>query len=84
MAAAVVPGPLPPGARAAVVDPAASEVASSALRCLAGLAGQVSEGRAEGEVVGGAGLGAAPASYHLTLGARAGLAAASPRPAGPL
>lgn len=84
MAAAVAaPSPLPPGARAPEVDPAASEVASSALRCLAGLAGQVSEGRAEGEVLGGAELGAAPASHHLALGSRSGLAPASARPARP-
>ncbi|RMC00582.1 hypothetical protein DUI87_23198 [Hirundo rustica rustica] len=44
MAAAVAPGPLPPGARAPEIDPAASEVASSALRCLAGLAGQLNLG----------------------------------------
>ncbi|XP_058718366.1 MAP3K12-binding inhibitory protein 1 isoform X2 [Poecile atricapillus] len=45
MAAAVVaPSPLPPGARAPQVDPAASEVASSALRCLAGLVGQLNLG----------------------------------------
>ncbi|XP_014105541.1 PREDICTED: MAP3K12-binding inhibitory protein 1 isoform X2 [Pseudopodoces humilis] len=45
MAAVVVaPSPLPPGARAPQVDPAASEVASSALRCLAGLAGQLNLG----------------------------------------
>ncbi|XP_068049008.1 MAP3K12-binding inhibitory protein 1 isoform X3 [Anomalospiza imberbis] len=45
MAAAVaVPSPLPAGARAPEVDPAASEVASSALRCLAGLAGQLNLG----------------------------------------
>ncbi|XP_071282973.1 MAP3K12-binding inhibitory protein 1 isoform X3 [Agelaius tricolor] len=45
MAAAVAaPSPLPPGSRAPEVDPAASEVASSALRCLAGLAGQLNLG----------------------------------------
>ncbi|XP_005479886.1 MAP3K12-binding inhibitory protein 1 isoform X3 [Zonotrichia albicollis] len=45
MAAAVAaPSPLPAGARAPEVDPAASEVASSALRCLAGLAGQLNLG----------------------------------------
>ncbi|XP_057882484.1 MAP3K12-binding inhibitory protein 1 isoform X3 [Melospiza georgiana] len=45
MAAEVAaPSPLPPGARAPEVDPAASEVASSALRCLAGLAGQLNLG----------------------------------------
>ncbi|KAM4898021.1 MAP3K12-binding inhibitory protein 1 isoform 6-T6 [Sylvia borin] len=43
-AAAVAPGPLPPGARAPQVDPTASEVASSALRCVAGLAGQLNLG----------------------------------------
>lgn len=74
--------PLPPGARAPEVDPAASEIASSALHCLAGLAGQVSDERAEGTVLGGAGLGAAPATHHLASGARAGLALASPRPGG--
>ncbi|XP_054131797.1 MAP3K12-binding inhibitory protein 1 isoform X3 [Melozone crissalis] len=45
MAAAVAaPSPLPAGARAPEVDPAACEVASSALRCLAGLAGQLNLG----------------------------------------
>ncbi|XP_039561274.1 MAP3K12-binding inhibitory protein 1 isoform X4 [Passer montanus] len=45
MAAAVAaPSPLPPGVRVPEVDPAASEVASSALRCLAGLAGQLNLG----------------------------------------
>ncbi|XP_064280001.1 MAP3K12-binding inhibitory protein 1 isoform X3 [Passer domesticus] len=45
MAAAVAaPSPLPPGTRVPEVDPAASEVASSALRCLAGLAGQLNLG----------------------------------------
>ncbi|XP_056348977.1 MAP3K12-binding inhibitory protein 1 isoform X4 [Oenanthe melanoleuca] len=44
MAAVVAPGPVPPGGRAPEVDPAASEVASSALRCLAGLAGQLNLG----------------------------------------
>lgn len=84
MAATVAASPVPPVARAPEVDPAACEVASSALRCLAGLVGQVSEGRVEGTVLGGAGLGAVPATHHLALGARAGLALASPRRAGPL
>ncbi|XP_074959490.1 MAP3K12-binding inhibitory protein 1 isoform X13 [Phalacrocorax aristotelis] len=46
MAAAAVPGQLPAGGRAPEVgsDPAASEVASSALRSLAGLAGQLNLG----------------------------------------
>ncbi|XP_049681918.1 MAP3K12-binding inhibitory protein 1 isoform X1 [Accipiter gentilis] len=43
---AAAPGPLQPGGHAAEIgaDPAASEVASSALRCLAGLAGQLNLG----------------------------------------
>ncbi|KAF4788518.1 MAP3K12-binding inhibitory protein 1 [Turdus rufiventris] len=44
MAATVALSPLPPGPRAPEVDPAASEIASSALRCLAGLAGQLNLG----------------------------------------
>ncbi|XP_057223497.1 MAP3K12-binding inhibitory protein 1 isoform X4 [Malurus melanocephalus] len=43
-AAAAVPSPLPAGGRAPEIDPAASEVTSSALRCLAGLAGQLNLG----------------------------------------
>ncbi|XP_068873928.1 MAP3K12-binding inhibitory protein 1 isoform X3 [Aphelocoma coerulescens] len=42
--AAAAPGPLLPGGRAPEVEPAASEVASSALRCLVGLAGQLNLG----------------------------------------
>lgn len=58
---AAAPSPLQPGGRAPETgaDPAASEVASSALRCLAGLAGQVSAGRAEEEAWGRAGPGVA-------------------------
>ncbi|NXK99369.1 MBIP1 protein, partial [Mesembrinibis cayennensis] len=46
MAAAAAPSPLQPGGRAPEIgaDPAASEVASSALRSLAGLAGQLNLG----------------------------------------
>ncbi|KAJ7417191.1 MAP3K12-binding inhibitory protein 1 [Willisornis vidua] len=43
-AATAEPSPAPPGGRAPDTDPAASEVASSALRCLAGLAGQLNLG----------------------------------------
>jgi len=57
--AAAATSPLQPGGHVAEfgADPAASEVASSALRSLAGLAGQVSAGRAEGEARGRAGPG---------------------------
>lgn len=50
-AAAAAPSPLQPGdcAPGAGAELAASEVASSALRSVVGLAGQVSEGRAGGE-----------------------------------
>lgn len=66
---AAAPGPLQPGGHAAEIgaDPAASEVASSALRCLAGLAGQVSAGRAEREAWGRAGPGAAGPAPHRAL-----------------